>query len=454
MLKPGEENKPLDMGSRPPMAKNTLSLKAATARFSRAIRYLCARVPWLCGAQLSREDRNILLFSIDTAMQGLMMGGIFTFISVFVVRLGASKLQVGLVTSLPAIVLMLSSIPAGQYVQRRRNLVRLTNWARVLHRGSFLLIALLPFFAGRYLIGSMIVIWALKSIVSAVLEASWTGVVVDVIPPARRPKVNSMRWALLSGVTAGAVALYGLILDRVAFPLNYQIVFLLSFAGGVAGMGFFARLQIPENVVQQRAPARVPIGEQIAGYWRSVVGAPAFLRFQLTTGVLRLGLNLPTALYSIYWIRHLDASDLWISYQATAGKLALIGGYFTWGLVVSRVGHHVPLLICTVGVGLYPALMALVPDQVWLPAVAVLQGFFVTGIDLCIFDTMLGLCSTENRARLIAVNTLLASAVLFVAPMLGSLLAEWMDIRLVFVVAMGIHLVAVGLFWWFRTGRD
>ena len=31
------------------------------------------------------------------------------------------------------------------------------------------------------------------------------------------------------------------------------------------------------------------------------------------------------------------------TYQA--GKLAMIGGYFLWGLIVSRVGHHVPLLI-------------------------------------------------------------------------------------------------------------
>jgi MFS family permease len=383
-----------------------------------------------------------------------MMGGIFTFISVFVVRLGGTELQVSLISSLPAIVLMLCSIPAGQYVQRRRNLVRLTNWTRLVHRGSFLMVALLPLFAGPYLIDSIVIIWAAKSIASAVLEASWTGVVVDVIPPARRAKVNSLRWAVLSVVTAGAVALYGLILDRVAFPGNYQIVFLLSFAGGIAGMIPFSRLQIPENVAHQVSPSKVPLAKQVQGYWQSVVGAPEYLRFQLTTSVLRLGLNLPSALYSIYWIRTLDASDLWISYQATASKLALIVGYFLWGRVVSRWGHHVPLLICTACVGLYPALMALVPNQFWLPAVAIVQGFFVTGIDLCIFDTMLGLCGTQNRARLIAVNTLLASATLFLAPMLGSVLAGWMDIRWVFVIAMGIHLAAAGLFWWFRTGRE
>ena len=90
----------------------------------------------------------------------------------------------------------------------------------------------------------------------------------------------------------------------------------------------------------------------------------------------------------------------------------------------------------------------------WLPAVAAVQGFFVTGIDLCIFDTMLGICGTENRARLIAVNTLLASATLFLAPMLGSLLAGWIEIRIVFVIALAIHLVAAILFWRFRTGHE
>jgi MFS family permease len=421
---------------------------------ARALQSIRAYLPWGSGSRLSLEDRNILWFSIDTALQGLMMGGIFTFISVFVVRLGASNLQVSLLTSLPSIVLMLFSLPAGQFVQRKRDLVRVTNWTRLFHRGSFLLVALLPFSVESSLVTIIIVVWAAKSVSSAVLEAAWMGVVVDVIPPARRPKVNGMRWAVLGIVTAGAVALFGLVLDRVAFPLNYQIVFLISFVGGVLGIWFYARIRIPENQAPASSAARSPLGRQIREYWETVLHSPGFLRFQLPTSVLRLGLNLCTALYSIYWIRHLDASDLWISYQATAGKLAMIGGYFLWGVVVSRVGHHVPLLIATVGMGLYPVLMALVPGQTWLPAVAVVQGLFITGIDLCVFDTMLGVCGTENRARLIAVNTLLWSAFMFLAPMLGSLLADWIDVRGVFWIAGGVHLVAALLFWRLGTGRE
>jgi MFS family permease len=421
---------------------------------SRAAESLRAHLRWVRVQELSLEDRNILYFGIDTALQGLMMGGIFTFISVFVVRLGASNLLVSLLTSLPAIVLMLASIPAGQYVQRQRNLIRLTNWTRLFHRGSFLLVALLPFFAHQWLVEAILAVWTVKSIASALLESSWTAVVADVIPPARRASVNGARWAILSLVTAISVAVFGYTLDRLPFPLNYQIVFLVSFVGGVAGMPVFALMQIPENTPAERVKLhRMPLWQQLRAYLRTF-DSPAFVRYELTTLVLRLGANLPTALYSIYWIRRLGASDLWIGWQSTAGMLALIVGYFVWGRIVNRKGHHLALLICTVGVGFYPALMGLVSDQVWLPAIAIVQGFFVTGIDLSFFDTLLAVCPPGRRPSFIALNTMLSSLAIFVAPMVGSLLAGLMDIRAVFYVAASVHLVAALLFWRFRVAVD
>ena len=410
-----------------------------------------AALRWLRDPDRSPEDRNIRYFGIDTALQGIMMGGIFTFISVFAVRLGASKLMVSLLSSLPSIVLMLCSLPAGQFVQQQRNLIRLTNRTRLFHRGSFVLVALLPFFVRDHLVEAILIVWSVKSIASAVLEASWTAVVAEVIPPARRASVNGTRWAVLSLVTAGAVAVFGYVLDRTPFPLNYQIVFLASAAGGLAGMPFFARLRITENPPVARLRQKgMSIRQQLRAYLQTL-NHPPFVRFELTTMVLRLGLNLPTALYTIYWIRKLDASDLWIGWQATAGKLALIGGYFLWGRVVSRKGHHLPLLVCTLGLGLYPALMGFVTDPVWLPAIAVVQGFFVTGIDLAFFDTLLAVCPAERRPSYIALNTMLSSLAIFIAPLVGSLLADWLDIRAVFWIAAGVHVVSAVLFWRYRV---
>jgi MFS family permease len=405
--------------------------------------------------QLSLDDRNILTFTVDTAIQGVMMGGISTYLSVFVVRLGASSLLVSLLTSLPAILMAVLSIPAGLWVERRPDPVRLTNRGRILHRGAFLAIALLPFFAGRYLAEAVVVVWSLNAIPATVINLSWMAVVAQIIPPHRRPSVNGTRWALLSLVTAVSVALFGAMLERISFPLNYQIVFAISFLSGLGSIYFFSLLELPQTAAlapaERERPAPLPrtfsasmqvAKERLRVYARSVVETPVFVRYLLATAVLRLALNLPVALYSIYWIRYLDASDQWIGWRATASSLALIVGYYLWGRIASRKGHNRVLVACTLGVGLYPVLTALVTDQVWLPLVAIVYGFFVTGIDISIFDTLLHVCPPERRASYVALNTFLANLVIFAAPLLGSLLDRWLDIRVVFWVAGGVHVLA------------
>ncbi len=404
-------------------------------------------------SRLSTENRDILYFTIDTALQGLMMGGIFGFISVFVVRLGASNLLVSLLTALPALVMALSSIPAGRIIEQQRNLVRYTNLVRISHRGSFLLIAALPFFFHKGLAEIVVVIWAIKSIAATLLESSWMAVVAEVIPPQRRARVNGVRWAILSVVTAAATATFGYILDRLPFPLNYQIVFFVSFVGGMAGIYFFGQLRIPENIpVERKKGTKIPLTERVRAYLHAM-NVPAFVRYEIAATVLRFGVNLPAALYTIYWIRQLGASDLWIGWQATAGKLALIVGYIVWGRLISRKGYRAPLLICATLLSLYPVLTGLAQDQLWLPLIAIVQGFFSTGIDIAFFDTLLAVSPTERRPSFIALNTMLASLTVFFAPLVGSFLADWVGLPVVFFIAGGFHILTAALFWRFKIVR-
>lgn len=405
--------------------------------------------------QLSQVNLNIRNLVIDTAWQGLMMGGIFTFLSVFLVRLGASSFQVGLLTSVPSAILVVLAIPAAQLVQRQRNLVRFTNRMRVLHRGSLLLVAVLPFFVRDRLIETILVVWGLKTVAIAFIEPSWVGVVAEVIPPKRRAAVNGGRWALVSAVMAVAGVAYGYLMDSVQFPLGYQIVFAVSFLGGAAGMFFWAKIALPEGAwTPPSAAGRTSVGTRLRRYVGTFGGEPQFVKYLLTASVLRFGLHLPAALYSIYWIRHLGASDLWIGWQATAGKLALIVGYFVWGIVATRRGHFLALFACTIGLGLYPALTAVVPAQSWLPLVALVQGFFVTGIDLAFFNTLLHVCPADRRPSFVAVNSVFVYLAMSLAPIAGSALADCLDIRTVLLLSGAIHLLAAVLFWLFRVADD
>ena len=111
-------------------------------------------------------------------------------------------------------------------------------------------------------------------------------------------------------------------------------------------------------------------------------------------------------------------------------------------------------MVCTIGVGFYPVLMGLILAQVWLPLVALVRGFFVTGIDISFFDTLLHVCPPEKRSGFVALNTVFANLAIFLAPMAGSRLTNWLDIRVVFFVAGGVHLLAALLFRLFQVAAD
>jgi MFS family permease len=114
----------------------------------------------------------------------------------------------------------------------------------------------------------------------------------------------------------------------------------------------------------------------------------------------------------------------------------------------------VVLLLCTLGVGLYPVLTGLVPSQLWLPLVAVVQGFFITGIDLSFFNTLLHVCPRDRRPSFVAVNSVFAHLAMSLAPLVGSLLLRWLDLKLVFWIAGGLHVLAAVLFWRFRVADE
>ncbi len=196
----------------------------------------------------SLERHNVRALTLDTAAQGVIAAGINVFVAVFLVRLGAPNALVGFLASAPALGAIFLSIPAGRYLEGRQDLVRVVNLSRVFIRLSYLAIALVPFaFVGDRAIWPVVILWTFTSIPAAIANPAWTTVVAKVIPPRRRPRVNGNRWAILSVITAIGGAGFGWMLDRVATPLNFQIVFVASFLAGIVSIYFFGLIRIPRD---------------------------------------------------------------------------------------------------------------------------------------------------------------------------------------------------------------
>lgn len=403
------------------------------------------------------ERHNVRALTLDTAAQGLIAAGINVFVAVYLVRLGAPNAIVGFLTSAPALGAIFLSIPAGAFLEGRLDLVRIVNVNRFYIRIAYLAIAVVPFFfVGAGAIWPVVVLWTLTSIPAAVANPAWTTVVARIIPPKRRPRVNGNRWAILSVITAAGGAFFGWMLDRIATPHNFQVVFVASFVAGIVSIYFFSRIQMPDDPAGSKAGAlrprarAVPLGE-LAGLFRRY---PSFARFLIASFVYRIGLNLPLALYSIYAVREAHASNTIIGLQSAAGNLALVGSYLVWGRLAAHRGHRIVLLAATVGLSFYPFATALVRDAIWLIPATLIWGAFASGIDVSFFEGLLHTCPPDRLQTFIAVNSALANVVIFLAPIAGTLLADLVGIRVALVTSAAISLFGSALFYALSVAKE
>lgn len=394
----------------------------------------------------SREDRNVRYLLAQTALAGVVQGGIVTFLPVFLARLGASTLLVSLLTALPALVTIGLSLPAGLIVARWTRLVATSARWYYLLRLTYLMVALAGLLAPPWGPLLIVLLWGLSAIPSTIANTAWYSVLAAAVAPERRPVINGVRWALLGLVSAGSVALFGEVLEALPFPTGYVAVFLLSALAGFLNVWFYAHLEI-DDPPPSAVTTPVARSARLAALVAPLARRSPFRTYTVLTLLLRVGLFLPAGLYSVFWVRDLGASDAWIGWRTTVGNAALTLGYYLWGRYASRSPHRRVLALAGGGLGLYPLLTALTaPETLWLLLVAALVwGLCAAGVDVALFEGLLQTTPDDERPRYVALNTALANLVAFLAPILGAALADGLGVRWALVTAGGCLLGTAAL---------
>lgn len=399
-----------------------------------------------------RNTRNVLIDGIGVGI----VSGVATFLSVFLVRLGASPFVVGLLTSMPALTGILLALPVGRMLERQRNIVPWYSRARVWVLGSYAITGLVPFaFSVDFAPIPIIVIWAIATVPQTIVNVAFTVVMGAVAGPDKRYYLMSRRWSILGVTTSVTVALSGWLLETMLFPLNYQLVFIGSFLGGLLSFVFSSRIVIPNN---EHAAAASPAGLRRRDRLREGIAAlrqnATFSNFLISQFVFRCGLTLAIPLFPLYWVRELGASDGWIGIINTVNSGVLLVAYFIWSTLTRRRGARLVLLICAFGLGFYPLLTGLTHTVAPLPLYAGVAGIFSAGIDLVLFDMLLSTCPAEHTASYVALYQLTTYVATFLAPTLGSLLADTVGPAPALFLSSGLRFAGAALFVIMRIGGE
>ncbi len=391
----------------------------------------------------TREDRNIRRLMAHTGLFGVVQGGVITFLPVLLARLGASATMVSLLTSLPALLTIALALPAGALVARWRNLVRESARCFYAIRLTYPPIALAAALLGPSAAPALIVIlWGLTAIPGTLGNTVFYDVLAEAVPPRRRAAVNGVRWALLGLVSAASVALFGQMLEALPWPYNYTLLFAICFVAGLLSTYSYSRIEVPLREPGPCAKLAVRLADLV-----EPLQQPGFAIFSVVTLVMRWGLFLPSGVFTIFLVRNLRASDAWIGERTTLENGALTVGYYLWGRVANRLGPFRMLAMANVAVGgaLCLAGLASVQTRWFLFIGALIGGFFVSAVDVSLFEWLLAVMPADERPRYVAVNTLLLNLVAFLAPLTGATVARWAGIPAVLFAAGGCLFVSAAL---------
>ena len=372
-----------------------------------------------------RVMRNAYFLQREVIWTGLV-GAATSFASNFVVRLGGSNQLVGILNSAPSLMIVLLTLPAARFLDRRPNRIKWIVGGRAIQRGIFLLIALMPLLVRpQYQAAAFVALTLLRQVTLAPQNAGWSALFADLVPERSRTYVVARRRIIMSGVTILATPLLGRMLDGIVFPYGYQLAYAVAFVAGMVGIGDLYQLRDPQPPAARPAEEPRPRAESrrfsLARTWRDHQG---FWRLTLNTLVPSLGAWTAMPLYTIYFLRHLGASDAWMGSLSSVGNISLIAGTYLWQRMIPRWGESRVLKWLMPLLASYPLIVGLSSGLTPILVAAVIQNLVMAGTNMAHFNVLLMAAPADQRSTYISIYTTIMNVGSFVAPMFGTWLAD------------------------------
>lgn len=392
--------------------------------------------------------RNFIHLYFDIAWYGLLAGSAVNFLTVYAARLGASGLQIGLLGALTAAVNLVLAIPAGHWLEKRP-VDKAVFWTAAAYRAGYLVWVFLPFIFGA---NSQAEIWALifinflMGIPLTVVGLGFNALFAAAVPAEWRAHVAGTRNVVLSVTFILTSLLSGYLLDRVPFPLGYQIVFLIGVVGGAMSSLhlWFVRplseqpghqpvssskepesaspaLPAPQKSPVTRAPShRTSFRENL----RLDIIASPFRAVLLVMFAFHLAQFLAIPLFPIAFVRFLNLTDEQIGIGTAIFYLTVLVGSTQLNRLARRIGHKNITGWGVVGMAVYPALLA-ISSTVWhFYGLSALGGFAWALVGGASANYLLETIPENDRPAHLAWYTIVLNACTLLGSLGGPAIAE------------------------------
>lgn len=368
------------------------------------------------------EDQNCSHLVWDIAWFGFASAATGRFLPYFALRLGATPLEVGLITALPAVMLFIVTWFTSGWLRRYDNSRHAMLWPTTMHRMAFLLPIFAPFFAAEWRPLWIIFAVMLPAVGQGIGSTVFIVMMREAVTEARLTPLVTRRKLWMSAAIGAGTLLSGLLLEAGGFPLNYQIVFLVGFSASLISFTHLIRVK----VVSKAPPAPVPLVKLVRQQLHSAntrsmayVILTSYLVYYFVVGVIPVHL------------KALGASEGFIAIFGVVELLAAAASTVLAVRLVQRFGNRSLVALSVLVTAGAAVILGLATDVRVTLVSAALTGAAWTVGDIAMFGYFAEHADTQNVGA-----TMIYNEVMYVGTFLGPLLGNGL-------LQLGLNTVAV-----------
>jgi MFS family permease len=334
--------------------------------------------------------------------------------------LGATVLQIGLITALPNLLSSLSQFLSVRVIYwvggRLKLLVRL-----VFSQASLILcIAMLPLLEIAHRVELLMIFLILAAVCGGLAGPAWGSLMSDYVPASKRGRYFGWRNRTVGAVTVGSIVASGLLLNffqEISYGTGFWIIFSLAAAARYVSAYFISRMDEPPH---KKDPASDFTFLMFLRRFRE----SNFLKFVVFSGCLTFATYLAAPFFAVFMLRDLQLSYLTYMALQVGSSLAALVALPLWGRHADLVGNVRVLRLSSFLASLIPMFWLLSQNPAYLLLVNLFAGFSWSGVALSAGNFIYDAVTPQKRVRCIAYFNVINGLALFLGSSLGGFLAS------------------------------
>ncbi len=356
---------------------------------------------------------------------------------VAVLTLNATVLEVGILNALRFVPVLLLSLFAGVWLDRRRRRPILICCAL----GNALLIALVPIASatGMLSIGLLYVVTTLVGLLNMVFDVGALSYVPQLVDRRHLSQANSRLQASNAVAGISGPGLAGLLVGLITAPITLSVDAVSYLASAFGLLAITRREPEPE-----RPEDRQPVGRSIAEGLRAVYGSKLLRALLTQSAALNLFFGAVITVFVVYAVRYLHLTPFKLGLVLGASAVGALTGALFSTRVRKRLGLGRSMVINTIGLSAAPLLM-IIPRGAGLGSMIILIcSHLLYGSNVSMFNvTAITMRQTVTPRRVLARMNATYRMLLFGAPLFGALMGGLLGDALGLRPALIISLIAM-----------